>query len=181
MLHRSSLWLAASIATALLPLAADAQLTKEGSSEVAFTATGPAGVSIRGKTSELAVTGTDTVVVTVPVKTFETGIGIRDKHMREDLEADKYPAAQLTVQRKALQFPGAGQGAEADAEGTLTLHGQTNKISFHYVVQRSGSTFSVKGSTKIQMPDFGVHPRSYLGITVKDKVEVQASFNVVEK
>jgi polyisoprenoid-binding protein YceI len=181
-MSRTPFFVAGAFLLAAVPLTADAQLAKVGTSEVAFTALGPAGMSIHGTTSELNVAdGPESIVVTVPVKTFVTGIGLRDKHVRDDLEADKYPTAELSVARSALKFPGPGQEANTDGTGTLKLHGQSRSVKFHYVATRDGSTYAVKGKAQINMGDFGVHPPSYLGITVKPDVSIEVKFNVVDK
>ena len=182
MSRRAVLFLAVAPLLAALPLTADAGLSRTGSSDVSFTAYGPAGMSIHGTTSELAVAdGGQSVVVTVPVKTLVTGIGVRDKHMRDALEADKYMTAALTVVKSALRFPEAGADTTVDAEGTMTLHGQTRAIKFHYTARRDATTYAVKGSARVHMADFGITPPSYLGISVKPDVDVEVKFSVVDK
>ena len=56
----------------------------------------------------------------------------------------------------------------------MTIHGVTKDVTFHYV--HSGDT--VKGSTKVTVGDYGVKPRSYLGISIKPDVDVYANFGV---
>src|SRR5882724_11365215 len=75
---------------------AGAALSKPTDATVKFTATGPAGLKIEGATSALNVAEDGiNVTVTVPLTTLHTGIDIRDKHMKEDLEVEKFPEAQL--------------------------------------------------------------------------------------
>jgi polyisoprenoid-binding protein YceI len=160
---------AAALALITFSLVAAAKLTKTGGAQAGFKAVGPGGLNIDGKTSDLEVAddGT-TVTVTVKLTGIDTGMELRNKHTKEDLEADKFPTATLKVARSALKIGGSG-----DAKGQLTIHGTTKDVSFHY--EHSGE--NVKGSTRINVKDFGVKPRSYLGISIKDDVDVYANFS----
>lgn len=161
---------AALLALVSFSLVAAAKYTKTGGGTAGFKAVGPGGLNIDGKTSEVDVAddGT-TVTVTVKLTGLDTGMSLRDKHTKEDLEADKFQTATLKVARSAVKLGGSG-----DAKGQMTIHGQTKDVTFHY--ETSGDT--VKGTTRINVGDFGVKPRSYLGISIKNDVDVFASFPV---
>lgn len=169
---------ALSAATLLtVSLVADAKLTKTGSATGGFHAVGPGGLAIDGKTSDVSVAddGT-TVTVTIAFANIDTGMSLRNKHTKEDLEADKYPNATLKVPRSALKFPAAGTETSGDAKGSLTIHGQTKDVSFHYTAKLSGDVYDVKASSRIHVGDYGVKPRSYLGVSIKPDVDIYASF-----
>jgi len=72
---------------------ADANLAKHGDSNVTFTAIGPAGLRIVGKTADLNVVDDGQhVSVTVPLAKLDTGISLRDTHMRDKyLEVGNVP------------------------------------------------------------------------------------------
>lgn len=154
-------------------LVAAAALTKTGSAQAGFKATGPGGLNIDGKTSDVDIAddGT-TITITVKLGSLDTGMGLRDKHTKEDLEVDKHPTAMIKVPRAGLKL-GGGDG---DAKGSLTIHGQTKDVSFHYKADKSGDVLDVKASTRINVGDFGVKPRSYLGVSIKPDVDVFANF-----
>jgi polyisoprenoid-binding protein YceI len=164
---------AALLAMVTFSLVAAAKLSKTGSASAGFHASGPAGLSIDGKTSdvEIADDGT-TITITAKLSTIDTGVEIRNKHTKEDLETDKYPTATIKVARSAVKLG----GGEGDAKGTLTIHGQTKDVSFHYKADKSGDVLDVKSSTKINVGDFGVKPRSYLGVSIKPDVDIFANF-----
>ena len=169
---------------ALLPTVADAQFVRSGGApDVSFTAAGPAGFKIVGKSSDLSVSDSQAAVtVSVPLSGLVTGIELRDRHMKEKyLEVQKYPQAELSVSRAALKIPGSGQESSDDAQGTLRLHGQTHPVKFHYKAKRNGDAYSVQGSMHVNMNDYGINVPSYLGITVKPDVEVAVKFDVVDK
>lgn len=86
--------------------------------------------------------------------TLKTGIGLRDRHMLEDLFAAKNPQAKLLFRTQGKTF-----------SGNLTLNGMTRLISGQYD--------SGKFSFEIQMKDFSVRPRQYLGVGITGLVKVQ--------
>jgi len=158
-------------------LVAAAKLNKAGSSTAGFKASGPAGLNIDGKTSDLTVTddGT-TVTITVPLGNIDTGISLRNTHTKKYLEADKFPTAEFKVPRSGIKFPAAGADSSGDAKGTLTIHGKTKDVTVHYTAKANGDTLDIKGSTRVNMNDYGVETPSYLGVSVKPDVEVYANF-----
>jgi len=175
--HTSLLGGAALLAMVTFSLVAAAKLNKTGSSSTSFKAAGPAGLSIEGTTADMTVAddGT-TVTITIPLANIDTGIGLRNEHTKKALEVGTYPTTTLTVARSALKFPAAGAESSGDAKGSLTLHGQTKDISFHYVAKLNGNTYEVKGTSKINVDDFGVKRPSYLGVTVKPDVDLTTAF-----
>lgn len=169
----SLLGTAAALALVTFSLVAAAKLSKTGAAEGGFHSKGPAGLSIDGKTSEVEVADDGTAVtVTIKLGNIDTGMGIRNDHTKEDLEVSKYPTASIKVARSALKLT----GGEGDTKGSLTVHGQTKDVTFHYVANKSGDTLDVKGSTTINVGDYGVKPRSYVGVSIKPDVVIYANF-----
>ncbi len=165
------------LAALTVSLVAAARLARNGASSTSFKAQGPAGLSIEGKTAEMSIADDGTTIfIVVPLANITTGIGLRDDHTKKALEVDKYPSTTLAVARASIKFPAAGAESSGDAPGKMTLHGQTKDITFHYSARLNGDTFDVKGSTTINVDDFGIQRPSYLGVTVKPNVDVATSF-----
>ncbi len=175
------LWTAA-VVTAVVGLGAQAHgaLSSASASQVGFEAKGPAGFKIDGSTGDLTVSEIGgNVIVTVALGNLNTGIDLRDHHMKEKyLEVPKFPAAILAVPRSGLHMPGVGERIEADVQGALTLHGETRPVSVHYDAKSDGSATVAHGKFHINMNEFGINVPTYLGVTVKPDVDVSANFQV---
>jgi polyisoprenoid-binding protein YceI len=179
MKNLQSRWLASGVLFAALSfsLVAAAKLSSTGSSVAGFRASGPGGINIDGKSSDVRVADDgSTVTITVGLAALDTGMGLRDKHTKEALEVEAYPTAELKVARGDLKFPAAGAESSGDAKGKLKIHGQTKDVTFHYTAGLAGDTISVKGSTKIDMTDYGIKTPSYLGVGVKPGLEITMAF-----
>lgn len=161
-------------AVVAFPSPADATLGNARDGAVTFFAKGPAGLKIEGKTSEISVSEKDgKVSFVVPLGNLDTGIGLRNKHMREKyLETAKYPNAELVVERSALRFAEDGKESAGTAPGTMTIHGKTRPVTVTYKARRSGNSYQVDGGVALDMNQFGIEVPSYAGVTVKPDIDI---------
>ena len=106
-----------------------------------------AGFGLDGKTHQLRVEDDGTMLkVVVPLAGLQTGIALRDKHMREKyLEVEKYPDAVLELPWSGVKLPEDGQTVEATAPGKMTLHGKTKDVQVKYRIVRTGNRYQVTG------------------------------------
>lgn len=141
---------------------------------VSFSASATGGLEFEGKTSELSVAeSSGKIHFVVPLANVDTGISLRNKHMREKyLEVGKYPNAELVVDRSALNVPPDGQTSTGSVVGSMTIHGQTRPVTVRYSARRAGASFAISGQVPLDVRDFGIRIPSYLGVTVKPNVEV---------
>lgn len=167
------------MAAVLATTSALAGWSKVGEGSAAFKGVGPAGFKIEGKTKSVDVKDDGkALTVTVSLKDLETGIELRDRHMREKyLEVDKHPDATLTVPLDAVKWPDDGKTSEGEAKGTFAVHGKSKEITFKYKVTNAQGTYAVEGEAPINFKDFEVNVPSYMGITVKPDITVVSKFN----
>jgi len=169
-------WLALA---ALLVLGGLAARAEEGKGSASFVALGPAGLRIEGSTDQVKLFAQDDqLVVTVDLASLKTGIGVRDKHLREDLQTAQFPSGELRVKRAALKLPQPLAEASGEADGQLLLHGQSNSVHFRFTARRTDGGTEVTGALRIHLADFGIAPRAYLGISVKPDVDVSVKLQV---
>jgi len=166
------------ITSAILLLVVSSQpvfaLGRASDASVTVLAHGPAGLRIDGRSRELSVEDDGaTVTFKVPLAPIDTGIGLRNRHMRESLEAERFPVASLRVRRSVIAFPRDGAPTQGTVRGELTLHGQSHSSVVRYQASRDGTgKVRVRGSLQLDLRDFGVNRPSYLGVTVAPEVEI---------
>ncbi|MBI2393349.1 MAG: YceI family protein [Deltaproteobacteria bacterium] len=178
--HRLAAMTTLGLVSLVVATAADAALVKAGDAAVKFNAVGPGGLNIEGKGSSMwTIDDGKTVKVVVQLTALTTGMSLRDKHMKEKyLETQKFPDAELVVNRADLKFPAAGASVKAEANGTLKLHGVAKPTKFTYTASRDGEIYKVAGTLHVSMKEHGITEPSYLGVKVKDGVDVSVQFNV---
>jgi polyisoprenoid-binding protein YceI len=153
-------------------------LQREG--DVTVLAHGPAGLRIEGKCKDVSLEDQPSVLLfKVALAPIDTGIGLRNRHLRESLEVDKFPDATLRVMRADLKFPKEGSRVESQVTGELTLHGRSRSVPVHYRAERRhGGPTQIVGSLQLDMRDFQIVPPSYLGVAVSPDVEVDINLTV---
>jgi polyisoprenoid-binding protein YceI len=119
----------------------------------------------------------------VDLRTLDTGISLRNDHLREKyLEVDKgagYDKAvlsQITLNGVNPDAP-AGKGSFS---GSLTLHGVTKMVSGPVEVRKAGAGLRVKASFPVNLPDYNIAEPRYLGVGVKNTVQVDATFTTTQ-
>jgi polyisoprenoid-binding protein YceI len=113
----------------------------------------------------------------VGFETLETGIGLRDRHMRgEYLQVERgedFSTATLTDLRlEKLE-------GKTTFTGTLTLHGQSKPISGTAELQRRDRSVRVQARFSMRMSEFQILIPAYLGIGVRDEIQVSVTLMAV--
>ncbi len=124
-----------------------------------------------------------TVHLEVDMASLETGLPMRNKHMRENhLETAKYPKA--IFEGAAVRGP-AGAALEAgktktfDVEGTFTLHGVSRRlripISAAYAPQPKGGRISFQTTFPVLLADYQISRPQFLFLKLAESQEVRVS------
>jgi len=168
---------AAAIAAVLVPAAARAdEALRVTSAEVTVTCPLTIGGSFEAKTTAMsgsvtpdaggAVKGT----FAVELMKLETGISLRDRHLRNNyLEVQK--GADFAVAKfdniKIQKLSG-----KTTFTGTLTLHGQQQNISGTADLQQDGKSYKVDANFPLKISAFQIPEPTYLGVGVSDEITI---------
>jgi polyisoprenoid-binding protein YceI len=112
----------------------------------------------------------------VKLDTLETGIGLRDHHLRDSyLEVGKgagYDVA--TIENIQLEK----SDGKSPFQGTLMLHGQKRQVSGTSTIHRRGDgTIHVDAEFPLKVSEFEIPKPTYLGVGVRDEIRVKVAFN----
>ena len=154
---------------------------------VKFLAVGnPSAIRIQGVAKALETEKTTwkngklTGVYHVPMNQLETGISMRDRHMKEKyLETEKYPKADLLISECA---PREG---DTTCEGSLTLHGVTKIVPMtvkwtKLSETKEAKTWKANTAFGIKLSDFGIAIPKFANITVAEDVKVEVESEAVQ-
>ena len=115
----------------------------------------------------------------VDLRTLDTGIAMRTDHMRvEYLEVGKgegFDKAVLSNIHLGDVDAGTFQG-RTTFSGALLVHGARKDVAGQAEIRREGSSVRIEASFSITLADHGVPKPQYLGVGVKNQVQVKVSF-----
>lgn len=113
---------------------------------------------------------------TLKLETLETGIKLRDDHMKNKyLQISQYPLAKLRLKQLTIK---QGSGTEISIkeipfEGELELHGVTKPIQGILSLQGDKSKLSVVSAFKIKSNDFQIDTPKFAGITLASDIDLK--------
>ncbi|HSI74799.1 MAG TPA: YceI family protein [Lunatimonas sp.] len=94
----------------------------------------------------------------VDLNTFKTGIGLRDRHMRENyLETKRYPYAEFTGKINPLPKLEIGQSMSVSAKGIFKIHGVEQEIQVPgKLTSLSDTEIQLDASFKVLLGDYNI-------------------------
>ena len=108
----------------------------------------------------------------------------RDNRIRnEGLETNRFPKATFVSTRPIPLPPEAasGQAATVTAEGDLTMHGVTKRVTIPIDVRVVGNQGELVGSLKFPMSDFNISPPNVAGVVTVDSDATMEFKLILEK
>jgi len=117
-------------------------------------------------------------VLTVDLSSVDTGIALRNAHLRDKyLEVGKggeFATAVLSDVRLDKVETAAFHG-QTPFTGMLLLHGTRHPVSGQADIRFEGSDVRVAASFPVRIDDYGIAPPRYLGVGVRNEVQVKVS------
>lgn len=117
--------------------------------------------------------------LSVDLATLDTGIALRNQHMRENYleihRGDGFDRAVLSrVDVGALD---AGvPGGSRTFSGQLRLHGVVRAVAGRATLRSSRDGVRVDASFPVRIPDYAIATPRYLGVGVRDEVTIRVTF-----
>ena len=113
--------------------------------------------------------------VKVALDSFETGLSLRDRHMKEKyLETAKFPEA--VFKADGLDFAGGKIPSSTDLKGSLTLHGVTKPVTANLKIEETSGDLDITAEFEAILSDYSIVIPEYAGVTVAEKVKISTTF-----
>ncbi|MGZ3723224.1 MAG: YceI family protein [Bdellovibrionales bacterium] len=115
----------------------------------------------------------------VDLSTLDSGIGMRDHHMKEKyLEVDKFKDAILKFSEAPMPAEVLRNGGEVLLPAILSLHGQEKPVTVAMTIKKNGDKISAASRFKVKLSEYSIAIPSFSGITVADEVEISTDTEV---
>jgi polyisoprenoid-binding protein YceI len=109
----------------------------------------------------------------VNLQSLDTGIGLRDRHMRDNyLEVQKGPeyATATLDEIRVEKLEG-----KTTMKGMLKLHGQRREVQGTAEIRNENGKVRVLAQFPLKVTDFEIAKPSYLGVGVREEIQVKVS------
>ena len=114
-----------------------------------------------------------TVDFYLDLETLRTGIGKRDRDMRETLETDQFPFAEFFGKLITSFDPSSSAAQPARVRGEFTVHGVTREVEIEGTLQPVGDGLKVEATWQINLKDYNIEPPSLLIMRVEETVDIR--------
>lgn len=142
----------------------------------AHTVVGVAKKDIEGK-AKISGGGAQ-LMVRVPVASFDSENSNRDAHMKEAVEASKFPNVELKAVADGVT---PGTNGKYTLKGKLTFHGVTGDIEIPVDAVWNGTkSAKVTGKFFVSLEAYKVERPSLLFVKVEDKLELEVDLTISE-
>ena len=128
--------------------------------------------------------GSYTGELRVALETLDTGIGLRNEHLRSTfLELDRGPEFRDAVLSGLVLEdppPAAGGRHRTRFSAMLTLHGVRRTVEGEAELRRRNGRMQVEAEFSLSLEAFDIPPPRYLGIGVRDAIDVAVRFEATD-
>lgn len=114
-----------------------------------------------------------TVDFYLDLTTLETGIGKRDRDMRQTLETDEYPFAEFFGELVSSFDPNSEAEQPARVRGEFTIHGVTREIEIEGTLQKTDEGLRVEAEWTLELDDYDIEAPRLLIVRVDETQEIR--------
>lgn len=114
----------------------------------------------------------------VPVKTLETGLALRDEHMKKYVFTTpdgKQPDVRFAATRVSCPAVAGGQGS-CRVAGELSIRGVARPFEMALKLSEAGGGFRAGGDGVVKLSAYGIDRPSQFGVTTSDEITLHIEF-----
>lgn len=112
----------------------------------------------------------------VDLNALDTGIGLRNRHMRENyLETDQYPFAQYAGSIAQVSRT-SDTSLAVSVSGDMTIHGVKRSVQATLSAGPNGQRYHIRGQFPVALPDYKIKIPKLMFMKISDTVQVKLDF-----
>ena len=116
----------------------------------------------------------------VDLRTVDTGIGLRNRHMRENyLHTDKYPMTHY--KGKIVKVEKASDNTyKVSLEGNMFIHGVTKPLKINGTIKQTGSGYFVNTNFEVNLNDYKIEVPKLMFMRINEIIKLVLNFHLKE-
>jgi polyisoprenoid-binding protein YceI len=116
------------------------------------------------------------IEASVPVRSLETGLALRDEHMRKYIFTTtdgQVPDVQFSGERAECPRSGSGQRTTCTVSGALAIRGTARPFVMALTINEENGVLRVSGHGIVRLSAYGIDQPSQLGVRTTDEVKLK--------
>jgi polyisoprenoid-binding protein YceI len=127
------------------------------------------------------LTNKSTLYFEVNLDALDTGIGLRNRHMKENyLETFRYPYAQFNGKIISEEKESENK-SKVVVEGEMFIHGVAKKIMINGIVEKNKPSYRIKSEFMIKLSDYKIEIPSLMFMRISEDIKLVLDFYIKEK
>ncbi|MCX7876720.1 MAG: YceI family protein [Melioribacteraceae bacterium] len=116
----------------------------------------------------------------VDLNTVDTGIGLRNRHMRENyLETDKYRYAIFSG--KIISYNKINEKEfDVNLNGEMKIHGVTKNVSLTGKIFLVGNELNIKSKFSVKLSDYNIEIPKLMFMKINEEIKLELDFFMME-
>ena len=113
----------------------------------------------------------------VDLRTLDTGIGLRNRHMREDyLHTNKYPYAKFTG--NIVDATPSGGKTKVKVKGSMDIHGVKRSMDISGTISGSGDRLRITTTFDVSLPNHNIEVPQFMFMKIDENMELILDFTL---
>lgn len=131
--------------------------------------------SIEGSDADLVVKSLSLDLVAESLKSGKSGM---DKNTYKALNTDKHKKMLFISTKTTSISKASGNTYKVVMQGVLEIAGTKKNIDLSFDLVKTGNSYTLKGSHKVHMPDFGVTPPTAMLGSIKTGADLKINYAI---
>jgi len=113
----------------------------------------------------------------VDLRTLDTGIGLRNRHMREDyLHTDKYPHAKYSGRITKLWK--SAKGTEVMVSGSMDIHGKKKRLDVRGILTPTSGGLRIQTRFEVKLTDHDIEVPKLMFVKISEVMKLELDFRL---
>jgi len=127
-----------------------------------------------------ALTGDNEFYFEVDLNSIDTGIGLRNRHMRENyLHTDKYPYASYAG-KITTATPTDSSAINVETTGTFELHGVKKQVQIDGQIFPTDNGYKASAQFEVKLEDYNIERPQLMLLKIGEVMQLQIEFYVIQ-
>jgi polyisoprenoid-binding protein YceI len=117
--------------------------------------------------------------IVVDAASFGTGVALRNRHLRTEMDTERYPNVSFALDRVTLSERAVPLGRAVTLHGRLTVKGNTRQVQIPAAIRFPDGGVVVDGDLATKFTELGMQPPTRMGGLTKVRDDLHLRFHAV--